>query len=331
MLSRCLYGTVVFSLLLPAAAEADGGPSPGVFDDGAGVAAVNGIRYVTLSGGMFTTLESIQTNGGQVLASRNYTGGWGIPFVAFDGQAGGLSWNGKTLVLGQTGFGTCTASGCSLLRSTSRFEIVNPKTLRLHETVTLKGDFSYDALSPGGRMLYLIQHVDTSRYLVRAYDLDRKRLQPGAIADRTQQGWVMQGSPMARALSSNGRFVYTLYQNPGGYPFVHALDSVRGVAHCIGLPLSENQSVLQRLALAPGSGGRTLDVYTAQGRVFFAVDTQTYKVSRPQPRQATTPRHHSFPWWRLAILGIPILAAAALARRRWPAPLRPVLRRRAPA
>src|SRR5205085_2238306 len=79
--------------------------------------------------------------------------------------------------------------------------------------------------------LYLIQHVSATnldRYLVREYDLFADRLLPGAIADRTQRGWVMQGAPLARATSANGRFVYTLYQNPGGYPFVHALDTARG-------------------------------------------------------------------------------------------------------
>ena len=51
---------------------------------------------------------------------------------------------------------------------------------------------------------------------------------PGRIADKTQKGWVMQGWPTARATTADGRWVYTLYSNPGGYPFVHALDTVRG-------------------------------------------------------------------------------------------------------
>jgi len=31
---------------------------------------------------------------------------------------------------------------------------------------------------------------------------------------------------MTRTTSVDGRWVFTLYQNPGGYPFVHALDTV---------------------------------------------------------------------------------------------------------
>ena len=61
-------------------------------------------------------------------------------------------------------------------------------------------------------------------------------------ADKAQAGWVMEGSPMTRATSADGRWVYTLYSRPGGYPFVHALDTVNGVAHCIGLPWRGDQA-----------------------------------------------------------------------------------------
>ena len=329
MLRRVLYITVSLAFFAPATALADGGPSPGVIEAGPGVAD-NTIRYVTLSAGKATTLESIQTDGGQVNGSRNYRGSWGIPLVTFSGQTGGLSPNLTTLVLGQTGSGSCSAGTCSALRRTTRFQIVNPDTLRPRKTVTLKGDFAFDALSPDGHVLYLIQHKDLSHYLVRAYDLGRNLLRPGAIADRTQRGWIMEGSPMSRAVSKGGRFVYTLYQNPGGYPFVHELDTVRGVAHCIGLPLAQNQGLLQKLELTPGSGGRTLAVYTQQGRPYFTVDTRTYEVSRPRPVQVA-PQHHGFPWWWLSLGAVPLLAAALLARRSWLVPVMPALRRRAPA
>src|SRR6266567_3755644 len=102
-------------------------------------------------------------------------------------------------------------------------------------------------------MLYLIEHRSTSdlnSYLVRASDLAKRRLLPGAIADRTQRGWVMHGMPVTRATTANGRFVYTLYQNPGGYPFIHALDTVRGVAHCVGLPWAGEQSAIGAMQLS---------------------------------------------------------------------------------
>ena len=77
-----------------------------------------------------TALEAISTNGGQILNSTLIRGGWGVPLVDYGGSVGGLSTNGKTLVLGKTGFGACNPRGCTLLRHTTRFQVINPKTLR---------------------------------------------------------------------------------------------------------------------------------------------------------------------------------------------------------
>ena len=318
-MSHRLLGTVVTFLALvvvPTALSAGGGPSPGVLQGGDGVLG-GGIRYVTVGDGRTSQLESIRAKGGQVLGWVNLPGGWGIPAVTFDGTTGGLARNGSTLVLGQTGYGTCTPRGCALLRSTSRFAIFTPKTLRRRATFALKGDFAFDALSPDGRRLYLIQHTSATnlnRYVVRAYDLGRGALLPGAIADRTQRGWVMQGSPVARATTPNGRFVYTLYQNPGGYPFVHALDTVRGVAHCVGLPWTGDQSEIGTMKLTLADGGRTLAIavpWTGSKAPStlpsFAIDTRTYAVSQPQPGAP-----QGFPWWLLGVAAVPLLLGGAL-------------------
>ena len=104
---------------------------------------------------------------------------------------------------------------------------------------TLKGDFGFDALSPHGRTLYLIQHVsaeDLFQYRVRAYDLQTGKLLSRVVADKRQEDWNMNGFPVARATTADGRWVYTLYSNPNNYPFVHALDTMHKTAVCIGLP-----------------------------------------------------------------------------------------------
>ena len=271
------------------------------------------VRYVTVGTGRTTTLETVQLNGGMVVSWVNLTGSWGIPAITFNGGRGGLATNRSTLVLGQNNYGP-------VLRTTSRFAIFTPKTLRHRATVVLNGDFSYDALSPNGRTLYLIEHrsaSDLTSYLVRAYDLSRKRLEPGAIADRTQRGWVMHGTPVSRATTANGRFVYTLYQNPGGYPFVHALDTVRGVAHCVGLPWTGDQSVIGTMMLSLRDSGRTLIAavpWTGSTPpatlASFAIDTHTYRVSQP----VTISPHGGFPWWTLSLAIVPLLLFAV---RRW--------------
>jgi hypothetical protein len=294
-------------------ALADGGPSPGAARGGLGVLGGN-VRYVAIGTGRTTELVSIRANSGQLAGWVTFRGFWGVPTVAYDGTTGGLSYDHSTLVLGQVNPWACAPASCTW--STSRFAVFTPNTLRWRETVVLPGRFTYDALSPDGRTLYLIQYVSrsaVSRYLVRAYDLAHGRLLPQAIADRTQRGWAMVGSPMTRTTSADGRFVYTLYQNPGGYPFVHALDAVRRVAHCIGLPWLGDQNSIGSMRLKLGDGGRTLLAAGPGVAQSFAIDTTTYRVSEPTPGSPG-----GFPWWTLGLLGLPLLAVGALfaARRR---------------
>ena len=299
------------ALVLAPAALADGGPAPGVDQGGDGVVSSSGlVRYVTLTGTDSTFLEAIRRSDGHVLRWRAIPGAFGIPLVTYNGTTAGISRNGRTLVLGEAAFTTP-------LRWVSTFQIVDPKTLG-YEIIWVRGDFSFDAISPDARRLYLIQHVSATnlnRYLVREYDLYRDRLLPGAIADRAQRGWVMQGTPVARTASASGRFVYTLYQNPGGYPFVHALDTMRGRAHCIGLPWRGDQSIFGTMQLSLRDAGRTLalDVpWDTPSRPAtlpsFRIDTRSYRLMPP-------PGPGQFPWWALAFVPLPLVLLAAASRR----------------
>src|SRR6266566_3443134 len=97
-----------------------------------------------------TVLEVVETKGGSVRNWVELPGSWGAPVVTYS-QSGaeGLSADGKTLVLGDV--------VASYPRMRSWFLMVNAKTLQIKRTIELKGDFAYDALSPGGKKLYLIQ------------------------------------------------------------------------------------------------------------------------------------------------------------------------------
>jgi hypothetical protein len=270
--------------------------------DGIGIPTSDGtLRYVTVDVPGHTELEAIQTRDGVIRRQLDLIGSWGLPWLP-TGSAG-LSHDGRTLVLASTSYG-----------SPSKFLVLGLRTMALRTWVVLKGTFSYDALSPNGRRLYLIQytqakHGDLSHYVVRGYDLEQNRLLPGRIADRTQKSWVMDGYPMTRTSSADGRWEYTLYQNPGGYPFIHALDTVRGVAHCVGLPM-ENQNGLYNIVLS--LHGRTLAVHWKSGRPFLDVNTATWRVSPA--------RGAGFPWlWTAAgTVGVVALAGlgAFLLRRR---------------
>ena len=307
MLRRLLPFALVALVALVAApiALADGGSAPVAAE---GVLAPGGkIRYATLTNGRSTTVNASRTNG-VVIRWRDIRGHWAVPGVAFDGTAGGLSGDGRKLVLMQV--------QTAPLPTRSVFQIVRTSDLAPVQRVVLKGNFAFDALSPDGSRLYLIQHVsqqNLSRYVVRAYALDRHRLLPGRIADRTQRGWVMAGYPVTRATSADGRWIYTLYMRPSGYPFVHALDAVRGVAHCVGIPWHGNQNVLWRLRLSVRDGGRALTLRWPSGREYLAIARDTWRISHPGAA-ARSGSGSGFPWWILGVAGGGALLLLALRR-----------------
>jgi hypothetical protein len=239
---------IVAAAIVASAAAADGGPSPGVDQAGEGVLAPSGwVRYVALPTQSSTIVEAIRVHRGLVWTFRIFNGHYGIPFVTSRGDIGGLSRDGRLLVLSD--------AVCCGLRKVSRFIVLGTARLRTKQRIVLRGDFAYDTLSPDATTLYLVQHTssrDYSRYRVRAYDLQARRLLPAAIVDRTEPKEVMRGYPVARATGAGGRWVYTLYAG-GKTPFVHALDTVHRRAVCLDLHWKGSQNALWtiRMRLSP--------------------------------------------------------------------------------
>jgi len=269
--------SLLFVLAVPAAL-ADGG-TLGATEGGDGVtSATLPVRYVTLPARSDTLLEAVRKSDGRVVRFRRLTGEWGIPAVTWGGAKGGLSADGKLLVLGD-------ARPAAPTRATTRLLVLETKTWSVRQRIELRGDFAFDALDPGARTLYLIQHIDEndlSRYVVRGYDLARKRLLPQAIADRRQKGWTMAGYPVARATSVDGRYVYTLYQQPDNVPFVHALDTVGRSAHCVGIPWpAARRDAVASARLRLADGGRQLMVDSVGADPLgFALDTRTFRIAK---------------------------------------------------
>jgi hypothetical protein len=269
-----LLAVLALALLAAApAASGDGGPSPGAITGWNGVLSPTGhVRYVALTTAASTTVAAVEVDGGRILQYRTLRGLYGIPLVANDGTTGGLSADATTLVLAP--FGTPLQAG-----QVSRFAVVTPdKFFRVRRIVTLRGAFSFDAVSPTGRMLYLIEYLasgTTLTYRVRAYDVVRGKLVPGSIVDRREPDERMQGAPVTRASSRDGVWAYTLYSRPAGKPFVHALDTRHAQAYCIDLPWQASQLALQNVKLTAGAG--RLVIHDSAGRL-ASVDTKSWKV-----------------------------------------------------
>jgi hypothetical protein len=169
-----------------------------------------------------TVLTKSETRGGRVLRATILDGRWGVPVVADDGTSAGISADGATLVL--------TRVARAYPRRHTAFAVIDTGSLAVRDTVELGGEWRFDALSPGGRWLYLVEQPDRlypGGATIRAYDLSSHRLLPS--------GEPLRGSPIARTTGPGGRLEYTLYAG-GRRAFVHALDTVRRTSLSLDLP-----------------------------------------------------------------------------------------------
>jgi hypothetical protein len=275
------------------------------------VTSAGDLRYVAIESERRTAVAAVDPNGGTVLRSTFLDGRFTIPAVAYDGSASGLSADRGTLVL--------IRPRARFPRRRTSFAVVDPQRMRLRKVVRLRGDFSFDALSPDGSSLFLIQYLsrrDPSQYHVRVYDLRRGRLEPKPIVDPRESAEEMYGYPVTRATSPDGRWAYTLYDSRGEHPFIHALDTRERRAVCIdldGLDPERLNPYDLRLDVAPG--GRTLSVVGKRGPVAI-VNARTFGVSEPPPTAPLEGDGGGPPWAVLSAVAALLLAASAVLLRR---------------
>jgi hypothetical protein len=172
----------------------------------------------------------------------------------------------------------------SFPQASTHLAIVDPATLAVRRRIELHGDFSFDAISPDGRWVYVIQYTsrsDPTRYRVRALDAPTGTLLPGSIVDPRDRGEAMHGNPLTRATSADGSLAFTLYDG-NGHPFVHALDTATGTARCIDVPQfpATFDPFTSRLVFASGQSRLLVRLGT---RTLATIDTGRLVVVRPRP------------------------------------------------
>jgi hypothetical protein len=275
ILGLTLGGIALAIVAGPPTAAADGLPVPGVITPSGGVPGVDGTRYVTHTKHGATTIRELG-GGDAVLHSATVPGSFTVPAVALDGSPGGLSADGSTLAL--------IRPRTSFPQSATHLLVLDTNGLGVRDRLTLKGDFSFDAISPDASRLYFIQYLsprDPTRYAVRAYEVASGRFLAEPIVDPNEQNPdEMRGYPLTRTVSPDGRWAYTLYDGAGKHPFIHALDTSEGRAVCIDTPSLAGRRDLYQLSLGVSTDGSALTV--AHGKQSVAlVDTQTFEVSDP--------------------------------------------------
>jgi hypothetical protein len=176
----------------------------------------------------------------------------------------------------------------------SRFAIVNhflvdriqtaaDTPLRLERVIELPGAFEYDTLSPDGRILYVIEHLDATaggHYQVRAVDVASGVMRKDVVVDKGNPEERMAGSPIAQLRRPDG-VVLTLYRGPE-HPFIHALNSIDAWAFCLDLPANKSDAADSGLdwGLAESPNGRFVYAVNASLGVAAEVDPTELTVRR---------------------------------------------------
>ncbi len=206
--------------------------------------------------------------------------GYVLPEVTVGGQLGGVSFDGRTVVLSYTRQGE---------GGHSRFLVAEPG--QKLTALTFDGTVAFDAVAPRGSTIYLTRRAsatDATRYKVLAYNISSRTLDPvltkivfSASGGEKPDGWTMQGQPLTRTSASDGRWTYTLY-NSREYPFIHALPLGQGAwAACIELPRTwRGRASTLRLR---ATDEHTLQVLSATGDVVATADLTNWKLALTDP------------------------------------------------
>jgi hypothetical protein len=263
----------VAALVALVSVAAAAGPVPGTVHGEAGIAVAGGARVVVNPIADRTRITLMRERDGVVLRSRTIPGRLGVVQTTYAGDVEGTWANGRKLLVSTSIYDSPT---------TSRFVVLDTRTLKVRRTIVLPGMFAFDAVSPGGKRLYLTQFPNgfdgPIRYLVRSLVLGTGKLEPGAIVDKTEPDEQMAGMPMVRTWSRDGATAFTLYNGLESHAFVHALDTVRRSARCIDLPWKgDAQTGLERVRMSVGADGMLTLTQPGTG-VLARIDTRTFEV-----------------------------------------------------
>jgi len=164
--------------------------------------------------------------------SRSIEGAWRLPSIGLHPLPVGVANDGSTIMNSTIVLVEADAPAGA---TTSRVAVLaRGEPARIIE---LPGALEFDALSPDGSILYVVEHLPgppDGHYQVRAVDLPSGVMREVVIADKRNLGSSMAGWPITQATHSSG-VVFTLYRG-AMHPFIHALNTREAWAVCLDLP-----------------------------------------------------------------------------------------------
>jgi hypothetical protein len=234
-----------------------------------GIPSPDGKHFYSLG---WMALQDIDLHTGAVLRTLQLPGAFEFPPATLGGVPGGLSQNGRYLVLQTQG-----------PRTTSHMVLIDTQQFNIAKRIDLNGKYDFDAVNNSGQNVYVIEYPNPkdSYYHVRVYEVLNGRLADFFVIDKTEPNEVMTGVRLSGVYSPDGQWLYSLYSRENKGAFVHALNLNQPFAFCLDLPgpgsLGNGNAFEWSLAIAPD--GR--HVYAANGPLGLVTQIDNLDGGRP--------------------------------------------------
>lgn len=239
-----------------------------------------------------TNLRALDPLTGQTLRETTIKGRYTISEEGPTGTPRGLSPNGRWLALGS--YPAYEVNAKNTIDQKSHLVVIDTAFTQSPKYVDLGGNFSFDALSNDGTSLYLIETMPPNGtstpglgYKVRLYDLSTATLQPGVVVDKTAISQTMSGTRQTSVVSPDGQWVYSLYLNAAGGPFIHMLNLSGRFSICLFLPKTGKEDGEKQLLWSL--------TQTRDGKRLYAVNGALGIVSEVDPAQLSIRRTVTLP------------------------------------
>lgn len=228
----------------------------------------NATLYVATPTAYGTTVQALQLPDGSILAERTLMGRYDWPSAGVELLPKSFSPDGRWLVLHRT----------DSPAEQSEFTILDSELQNEPRTVSLDGDFHFDAIGNSAEHLFLIEDLSEQQegaYQVRQYDVNEQYLEPNIVADKRNDQTEMAGAYIASAASDDGQWLYGLYVRNNAHPFIHALNLDNRYAMCIFLPGDSSGSAEEQhlWSLALSENGH--DLYAVNGSLGLVAEVDT--------------------------------------------------------
>lgn len=215
------------------------------------------------------TLLDLDPQTGATLHTLHMPGPFQLPPATISGLPGGLSQDGRWLVLQ-----AFDANGNDPPTAT-HFLQIDTSYKKAAKQIDMAGYFQFDAVSDDGQRIYLIQYLSSNGYFVRDFNVSGGALDPNIIVDKTDGAAAMSGLRLSGVPSHDGRWLYSVYLREHQGAFIHALNLEGNIAVCIDLPGSGYASSGDGFhwSLAMSADGSHL--YAANGAMDIVADIDT--------------------------------------------------------